>query len=172
MTEKFIIGLVGAPFGVYGFVKVRPCSGEIDHLLKLQSVIICQNGKERLFTIEESNPAPPGVLMRFSGINSPEAAKSLNGAQLLAGREQAAPLGEGEFYIEDLKGLPVISAADEKIGNITDIIEGGGGELAEIQLTNGEKRLVPFRKEFFTEISPQGGAEKGRVILQNLWILE
>jgi 16S rRNA processing protein RimM len=168
MTEKFIVGLVGAPFGVKGFVKVRPTSGEIVHLLKLQSVIVSKDGEERPLKIEESAPAAQSVLMRFAGIDSPEKAKTFTGAQLLAGREQAAPLNEGEFYIEDLKGLAVIAEKGETVGHITDIIEGGGGELAEIELTNGEKRLVPFRREFFSGIFP----EKGKVVLQNLWILE
>jgi len=176
MTEKFIIGLVGAPFGVNGFVKVNPCSGEIGHLLKLKSVVISKDGKEQTLQIEEIASASPAVLVRFAGIDSPEKAKTLNGAQLIAGREQAAPLGDDEFYIEDLKGLTVISsgvngekgASEVIIGSITDIIEGGNGELAEIKLSNGEKRLVPFRKEFFSEICPQ----KGKVVLQNLWILE
>ena len=174
MTEKFIIGLVGAPFGVKGFLKVRSFSGEIDHLLNLSSVIVSKGEKEQLLKIEETAPALPAVLIHFAGINSPEAARELTGAQLLAGREQAAPLCEGEFYIEDLKGLPVVSHTDidggngGTLGKITDIIEGGGGELAEIELINGEKRFVPFRLDFFTEISP----EKGRVVLQNLWILE
>jgi 16S rRNA processing protein RimM len=168
VTEKFIIGLIGSPFGVKGFVKVRPLSGEIDHLLKLQSVVVSKDGKEREFQVEETTPAPPVVLMRFKGIESPEAAKTLTGAQLIAGREQAAPLGEGEFYIEDLKGLAVIAVNGGTIGKITDIIEGGGGELAEIELLSGEKRLIPFRREFFTEISPA----QGRVALDNLWILE
>jgi 16S rRNA processing protein RimM len=174
MTEKFIIGLVGAPFGVKGFVKVRPCSGEIDHLLELQSVLLCKDGKEKLYKIEESSPAHtgsmiPAVLIRFEGINSPEDAKVLSGAQLLVKREQAAPLKNGEFYIEDLKGLPVFANNENTLlGHITDIIEGGGGELVEIQLTNGDKKLVPFRKEFFTEINPK----KNRVSLENLWILD
>ena len=106
--------------------------------------------------------------MRFEGIDSPEKAKTLNGAQLIARREDAAPLGRDEFYIEDLKGLPVFAENGENIGQITDIIEGGGGELAEIRLSNGEIRLIPFRKEFFAEIDQS----KGKVILQNLWILE
>jgi 16S rRNA processing protein RimM len=168
MTEKFIIGLVGAPFGVKGFVKVNPCSGETGHLLKLKSVVVSKDGEERTLQIEESAPASSAVLMRFAGIDSPEKAKILNRAQLIAGREQAAPLGEGEYYIEDLKGLTVTAESGETVGEITDIIEGGGGELAEIKLSGGEKRLIPFRKEFFSEITPQ----KGRVVLQNLWILD
>jgi len=168
MTDKFVVGIIGAPFGVKGFVKIRSLSGEIDHLLKLQSVIVSIDGKEKLLHIEESASAPPAVLMRFTGIDSPEAAKTLSGAQLLACRDQAAPLGEGEFYIEDLKGLHVTTESGEIIGSITDIIEGGGGELAEILTQEQEKKLVPFRSEFFTEIIP----EKGKIVLTNMWILE
>jgi 16S rRNA processing protein RimM len=168
MTEKFIIGQVGAPFGIKGFVKVRSTSGETDHLLILQSVILRKDGKERIFKIEEISITPPAVLMRFEGISTPEEAKTLNGAQLLADREQAAPLDDGEFYIEDLKGLPVVCENGTSIGFITDIIEGGGGELAEIALSNGEKRLVPFRKEFFPEIN----LENKTAVLQNLWCLD
>jgi 16S rRNA processing protein RimM len=168
VTEKFIVGQVGAPFGVKGFVKVRPLSGEIDHLLKLSSVIVSRDGKEQLIQIEEAEPASSAVLMRFKGIDSPEAAKAFSGAKLITDREQAAPLSEGEFYIEDLKGLAVVGINDETIGQVLDIIEGGGGELAEIELLNGEKRLVPFRKEFFVEIDPA----KGMVVLDNIWILE
>ena len=168
LTDKFIIGIIGAPFGVNGFVKVRPLSGEIDHLLKLDSVIVSKDNKEKLLDIEEITPVPPGVHIKFSGIGSPEAAKTLNGAQLIVSREQAAPLAEGEFYIEDLKGLPVAGENGEIIGLILDIIEGGGGSLVEIKLNGGEKRLIPLRKEFFSEISP----EKGKIVLQNLWILE
>ena len=173
MTERFIVGLVGAPFGLKGFVKVRPLSGEIEHLLKLQSVIIRQGDKERLLKIEENDVSGSVVLMRFAGINSPEAAKTLGSAELLADREQASPLRAGEFYVEDLKGLAVVEPSSQGldgaiVGHITDIMEGGGGDLAEIRLNNGELKLVPFRREFFSGIDP----EKGRVVLQNLWILE
>ena len=168
MTEKFVVGIVGSPFGVKGFVKVRPLSGEIEHLLKLQSVTVTKDGKEKLLQIEEINPSPPNVLIHFKGIDTPEAAKTLNGAQLLVDRSQAAPLAEGEFYIEDLKGLQIISGSGEQIGIITDIIEGGGGELVEIKLTDSETRLVPLRKEFFPDISP----ENCKIVLENLWILE
>jgi 16S rRNA processing protein RimM len=141
-------------------------------LLKLDSVVVSKNGKESTRKIEECSASPPGVLMRFEGIESPEAAKTFNGAQLISGRDQAAPLEDGEFYIEDLKGLPVAGENGETIGFISDIIEGGGGNLVEIELKqihgSTERKLVPFRKEFFSEISP----EKGRIVLSNLWILE
>jgi len=169
MTERFIIGTIGAPFGVKGFIKVHSASGETGHLLKLKSVIISKDGKDQKLKIAESALALPAVLIRFEGIDTPEAVKLLNGAKLIGSRDQAAPLNKGEYYIEDLKELPVQSEDGRIIGHVIDIIEGGGGELAEIKLsvasthTDNEKILVPFRKEFFAEIAP----EKNRLILNS-----
>ena len=175
MTEKFIIGIIGAPYGLDGFVKVHSPSGETDHLLLLTDVIIRKKGEPRRLIIEENKTLGKSVLMRFAGIDSPEAARALSGAELLAGREQASPLHEGEFYIEDLKGLAIRGETDrsgnpngEILAHIRDIVEGGGGELAELELLNGEIKMVPFRQEFFSEINLQ----KGFAVLKNLWILE
>jgi len=168
--EKFIAGIVGAPFGLEGFVKVKPLSGEIEHLLKLKSATLRKDGKERVLAVEESAPSLPALVMRFAGFNSPEEAKALAGAELIVSREEAASLKPGEFYVEDLKGLEVLASGEnpQVLGHIHAIIEGGGGDLAEITLTDGKRKLVPFRKEFFSGID----LENRRVILDNLWILE
>jgi 16S rRNA processing protein RimM len=166
--ETFIAGIVGAPFGLEGFVKVKPLSGEIEHLLRLKSATLRLDGNERVLAIEESAPSLPVVVMRFAGFNSPEEAKTLAGAELIVSREEAAALKPGEFYVEDLKGLAVLGENSQILGHINAIIEGGGGDLAEITLNNGKYKLVPFRKEFFSGID----LENRRVTLNNLWILE
>jgi 16S rRNA processing protein RimM len=189
VTDRFIVGLVGAPFGLKGFVKVRPLSGEIDHLLKLTRVILRRDGTEKTMDIETAVPLLPQVAIKFAGIDSPEAAKTLGGAELITGREHASPLKPGEYYIEDLRGLAVIAAdaaADtgsqaagagengfsgqnnEILGYITGVVEGGGGDLAEIRLSTGEFRFVPFRSEFFAPLD----LSSGRIILLKRWILE
>jgi 16S rRNA processing protein RimM len=105
--------------------------------------------------------------MKFAGVDAPEEAKALKGAEIIADRVHAAPLKPGEFYVEDLKGLEV-AGDGEVLGRIMDIIEGGGGELAEIRLNSGEVRLVPFRGEFFGDIS----LKTGKAALLERWILE
>jgi 16S rRNA processing protein RimM len=168
VTEKFIIGMVGAPFGVKGFVKIRVFSGETEHLLDLTEVVLRQNDRERFFAVEETVPQGASLLMKFKGIDSPEAAKPLSGAEIVADRAHAAPLKPGEFYIEDLKGLEITDEAGATLGTITDIIEGGSGELAELKLNTGETKLAPFRSEFFGSIS----LENRRAVLLEKWIIE
>ena len=106
--------------------------------------------------------------MHFTGIDSPEAAALLKGAEIIAERKFAAPLNEGEYYVEDLIGLEVVDKNEASLGRITGMAEGGGGELAEVELFSGEKRFVPFRKEFFGDVNP----EKGKIVLLEPWILD
>lgn len=188
MTESFTLAVIGSPFGLKGHLKVKSLSGETGHLSALKTVNLRQKGKEKEFSVEETMETDEVsvLLMKFTGIDSPEAAKVLTGSELVADRAQAAPLKPGEFYIEDLKGLQVIRGNGEQgtgngdceapnkdhnpeiLGHITDILEGGNGEVAEVKLPSGELKMVPFRKEFFGDINIE---EKWAVLLQP-WILE
>jgi 16S rRNA processing protein RimM len=185
MTERFVAGLLGAPFGLEGFIKLRTLSGETSHILSLRSVCLRLPDGERVYEVEKIAGSGGRVLVKFRGVDSPEAAALLRGAALLVGREEAAPLGENEFYVEDLRGIRVVASCpegprtegmdavsapepDEFLGTVTGMLEAGGGQLLELRLPTGELRLVPFRAEFFGEVDP----EKGRAVLLNRWILE
>jgi len=159
---------VGAPFGLDGFVKVRPFSGETGHFSRLDNVILRQEGREKTLGLAEIVPRLDSLLIRFEGIDSPEAAALLAGAEIIVRREYGAPLKEGEYYVEDLKGLEVVTGNGEILGHITNVVEGGGGELAEVKLLSGKTQFAPYRKEFFGEPD----LEKGKIVLLEPWILE
>jgi 16S rRNA processing protein RimM len=108
------------------------------------------------------------ALIRFAGIDNPEKAALLKGAEIIAPRENAAPLKEGEYYVEDLKGLQVIDSEGRTLGHITAVTEGSGGNLAEVKLLSGVKRIAPFRKEFFGDVN----LEEGKIVLLESWVLE
>jgi 16S rRNA processing protein RimM len=168
VTDQFVVALVGAPFGLKGFVKVQSLSRETDHLKRLRSVVLRREKAEGLYEVEETSGASRFFLMKFKGIDTPEAAKGLQGAELVTDRAHAAPLKAGEFYIEDLRGLEVVSVSGVALGRVRDVIEGGGGELAEVRLPGGELRLVPFRQEFLGDIN----LKTGKAVLLKEWILE
>lgn len=167
MTERFVAGVVRAPFGLRGRVKVQSYSGEIDHLEELRAVVLRKDGVERRLTVEETGGAPASFYMKFAGLDTPEAVKPLSGWELVVPREAAAYLEEGEFYVEDLRGIDVLLDG-VRVGELRDVLEGGGGQLAEVALDSGGTRLVPFRDEFFGEIDAAGR----KAVLRAGWILE
>ncbi|MCL2602506.1 MAG: ribosome maturation factor RimM [Treponema sp.] len=149
-------------------MKIRPSSGEIDHFFRLETVTLRQGGVEVPRKVAETVPHGNALLMRFDGVTSPEAAKLLTGAEIVVDREFAAPLRDGEHYIEDMKGLAVVSAEGQTLGHIADVLEGGGGQLAEVTLSSGETRLAPYRKEFFGELN----LAEGTIVLLAPWVLD
>jgi 16S rRNA processing protein RimM len=163
-----VAALVGAPFGVKGFVKAKPLSGEPEHLERLETATLRRLKDEQTFYIEEIRIIGKALAIKFRGIETPEAAKALSGAELLVDRDHAAPLGKDEYYVEDLRGLPIYNLRGEILGEILDVLEGGNGQLIEALLSGGATRLVPFRNEFFGEVDP----EKRRAVLLNEWVLE
>ncbi|MDR1229850.1 MAG: ribosome maturation factor RimM [Spirochaetaceae bacterium] len=182
LIERFVAGIIGPPFGLEGFVKFRSFSGETAHLKRLASITLRKNGVESVFPVEEmrSRGASGEGVIRFAGFDSPEKAKALGGSEIMVSRKDAAPLGKGEYYIEDLKGLSVVAGAktpDAKAGTVfgvvTGVYEGGGGSLLEVKLgddgfSRDVMRLVPFRDEFIGEVS----LKKGTVVLLAPWVLE
>ena len=159
---------MGAPFALKGFVKVKPFSGETAHLSNLARVTLRWGDKEETREVEEVVLQDGALLLRFAGILGPEAAKALKGAEIIVDSEYAAPLKEGEYYVESLKGLQVVNLAGEALGRVADVVEGGGGELLEIALISGGARLAPFRDEFFADVN----LEEGKITLIEPWILE
>jgi 16S rRNA processing protein RimM len=171
VEERFVSAVILSPFALEGFVKARSLSGETEHLLRLSSAVLRGKFGERVYKIEKSltiGGVPAHILIKFDGIDTPEAAKTLSGSEILLSRLEAAPLAEGEYYIEDLKGLRILDNNGVTLGEVSGILEGGGGQLVETRLSSGASKLIPFRNEFFGEIS----LEKKEITLLAAWILE
>jgi 16S rRNA processing protein RimM len=170
IDDRFVSAIVLSPFALEGFVKIRSLSGEIGHLLRLSSVVLRSKTGERVYQTEAARiieGSPGHLLLKFRDIDTPEQAKALSGAEIVLPRSEAAPLARNEYYIEDLKGLRVAGVDGGVFGEVTGILDGGGGQLAEVRLPSGELKLVPFRGEFFGEID----MEKGEITLTAPWIL-
>ncbi|MDR1867114.1 MAG: ribosome maturation factor RimM [Treponema sp.] len=152
MTTRFVTAIVGSPFGLEGFVKVRSLSGEVEHFQRLQSVIVRYNGTEHEYFIEKCVLLGATVTLKFVGIDSPEQLKAISGGEILVDRDHAAPLGDGEWYINDLIDLKILNQDGTVYGTVYACMDGGGGTLLELSLTDGSKRFVPFRNEFIGTI--------------------
>lgn len=146
---------------------MRSLSGEYGHLERLKKVVLRREAEEKSYEIEETAALSNSLAVKFVGVDTPEKARLLSGAEFIISREEAVPLKAGEFYVEDLRSLEVFCAG-EKVGDILDVVEGGGGSLVEIRLLDGKKRFAPFRNEFFGVID----LERNKAELLNTWILE
>ncbi len=148
--DTLAVGIVRSSHGVKGFVKVLSFSGETAHLLRLRRVELNINGERSTRVIEDARPFKNGVLLKFEGIDSPEAAKALSGAELWVLREEAAPLAEDEYYLADLCNCELF-CGEERRGRIVSVAAGSSGDLLEVETKDGLK-IVPFTRRFIGEV--------------------
>ena len=192
MTEQFVVGIVRGTHGVAGEFKVESTSGEYEHFERMEEVTLTDGSTSKVFKVEEVAPGTGTLYMKLAGINSPEEAAKYNRWEIVVPRKYAHPLQKGEWYIEDLKGLSVFysdaaggtATAENTVGTVTNVMEGGSGYLVEILLSEscgflpenvrktkkGKRRTVyvPFNGEFFGAVD----VEKKLMQLMHLWILE
>ena len=195
-----MVGIIRGTHGLAGNCKVESTSGEFQHFTGMKDVVLRKNGVETKRTIEKVSIGGGILYIKFSGINSPEEAKKLSGSEIVVSREFACPCGKDEYYVEDLKQCQLVYASGsakgmaEKsaattaepvvVGTITDVLEGGAGDLFEVVLSEScsllsqelrttssgkpRKVLVPFKKEFIGTVD----TKNKQVQLMHLWILE
>ena len=148
MKQVLATGIVRAPHGVKGFVKVKPYSDDFQHFFSLKEVTLQREGKSRNVEIEQVQNHSGELLVKFKGIDSPEDARFISGWDILVPRQQASRLGKGEVYIADLPGMKLVYE-NEEVGEVVSTIEGAQVLLLEVLALDGKKYLVPYMKGIF-----------------------
>ena len=138
------LGVIGAPHGIKGEVRVKPFT-EDPLALGEYGPLTVEDGAT--LTIRSIRPAKTVVVVRFKEVQDRNAAKALNGKALFVERE-ALPddLEEEEFYHADLVGLRVQDEMGEPIGQVIAVHNFGAGDMLEIRLQGGHSAFIPFTK--------------------------
>ncbi len=162
MKQVLATGIVRAPHGVKGFVKVRPYSSDFEHFFSLKEVTLQREGKSRKAEIEQVLNHSGELLVKFKGIDSPESARFISGWDILVPREQASKLGKGEVYIADLPGMKLVYEQEEVeaevVGEVVSTLEGAQALLLEVLALDGKKYLVPYIKGVYvTDVDVEKG---------------
>jgi len=133
----------------------------------LKTVSARKGSVEKTLSVESTRRSGELLLLKFVGIDSPEASKLLADFELWVPKDQAAPLEDGEVYLADLIGCSLTFAGEVK-GRVTGFLEGASSVLLEVVKTNGSTCVVPFREVYLGNIDLTG-----RMIeLKVDWILE
>jgi 16S rRNA processing protein RimM len=152
---------------VKGEVKVLSYSGEYEHFEKFGTVSARKGGAAKTLKVEATRTVGGALLLKFAGIDTPEAAKLLADFELWVPKEKAAPLEPGEVYLADLAGCALVSGGEKK-GTVTGYLEGGSAVLLEVVKTDGSTCVVPFMDVYLGDIDWNGRT----IELKADWILE
>ena len=144
------VAQVGAAHGVRGEVKVTTFTADPMALANYKT-LMRQDGSPAL-TIASARPTKGGIVARLKGVDDRNAAEALRGLKLYISRDSLPPPEEDEFYLADLIGLAVESAAGELLGKVKTVQDFGAGDLLEIQPKAGASWWLPFTREAVPEV--------------------
>jgi 16S rRNA processing protein RimM len=112
------IGRIGRPHGVRGEVTVTFVSNRPERVAPGASF----HADGRVLVIASAREHQDKWLVHFEGVDDRTAAEELRGALLTAAPlDASAPLDDGEFWVHELIGSPVVDTAGRALGRIVGI---------------------------------------------------
>ena len=156
-NEKFLeCGKIINTHGVKGAVKAESWCDSPYVLADLEKIYTEENGKAKKYKVLKASVFKQFVLFELEGVCGMDAALAMKNKIIYASRDDIE-LEEGDFFIADLIGLPVIDAdSGREYGKLTDVINTGASDIYEIDTENGQK-MMPAVAVFVKEIDIEKG---------------
>lgn len=160
--QRVILGRIGAPHGLRGWVKVYSYTYPVDNILRYPEWQVgCRDGW-RAYRPCDGNLHGRGLTVRLApvdgegGASDREAAARLRGAEVAVWRSEMEAPAPGEYYWVDLIGLRVCTVTGEDLGLVQRIFETGANDVLVVR---GEReRLIPFlREQVIREVDVEAG---------------
>ncbi|NUQ24464.1 MAG: 16S rRNA processing protein RimM [Saprospiraceae bacterium] len=158
-NEDFIpIGFVRKVHGVYGEMRLQVREAFVDDVLKARLLFINRLGKPSPYFVASIRDAG-NILVKFEGVNTPEAAKQLNGSELLMRRTDILrPAEEAEaeaLPYAALLGYTIFDTDKGLVGAIDEVIDMPQQALAAVMYEDREV-LIPLNEHFIQAIDHAG----------------
>lgn len=113
---------------------------------------IAPNGEPKQLNLESYWFQNGRVVLKFSGYDTIESAKSLVGYELGLPEEERVKLSAGEFYDWELEGCSVEIQGGSAIGKVREVMRTGGVELLVVEDETRREHLIPMAQSIVVEI--------------------
>jgi 16S rRNA processing protein RimM len=131
---------VGRPHGLDGSFTVRDARAG---LLELGARVLIADSERRIVRRAGLDSAP---IVRLEGCSDRDAAAALVGAELHVSLASAPPLGEDEWYAEELEGCAVVDG-ERAVGSVRRLLALPSCEVLEVARPGEADLLVPLVRD-------------------------
>ena len=147
--DTLVMGQVLLPYGVKGWLRVRPHTAAPEGLLQLGPWWLRSpaGGPWREVGVVAGRPHAGALLVHLYGVESREAALALKGFDVGVPRAALPDARAGEIYQADLRGLEVVNRAGAVLGRVVEVADFGAHPLLRVTrpgVTAEEERLIPY----------------------------
>ena len=162
-SDTLPVGVVGRPRGLSGELTLHPYNPGGFGLRGVTSVVLVHGKTRTTFAVQALRRAGQGWVLRLLGIATRDDAEKLVHASVRIDRRLLPPLGESEFFVEDLLGCTVQNEQGEDFGRVESLFWNGAQDVMSIQGT--QETLIPVVPEFVRTVDVLGR----RVVVDWVW---
>lgn len=148
---RLMIGVIGAPHGVRGELRVRIISDFPERIPDLNYVYLGDETEPRRLR-DIRLGADNFAILRVGGISGRDEAAAQRGQPLYMDIRDAKPLEEGEYYWHQLIDMTVVTPEGETLGTLTSIMQTGANDVYTITQPDGKELLLPALKDVILDI--------------------
>lgn len=149
--SRVTVGRLTGVFGTRGELRCRATDAQA--LILGSTLILAGNGTERTVRCSGIRTAHGRLLLRFDGIDSPEAAHPLVGAEVYAEGDDGV-LGPDEYHDSDLIGLRLIDEQGRELARVVGVEHYSAQDCLVV---GPDRALVPLVKAFIKRVDLAGG---------------
>jgi 16S rRNA processing protein RimM len=156
------LGVIGAPFGVRGWVKIRSFTDPPERLLTHRVLQLKSGGAWAPYQIEATGRSAGQLTAKLAGVNDRDQAQGLRGAPVGVPRSKLPQRGEKDYYRTDLIGCEAVNLDGVRLGAVTHFVETPAQVLMVVRGT--QEYWVPATPRHLKRVDLEGR----RVILD--WV--
>ncbi len=150
-----IVGVVGAPHGVRGEVKVHPRTDVADRFRK-GSRLLCDGVGE--LVVASVRGAADVPIVRFDGLTTRTHAERIRGRNLRVSRAEARRAAKDAYLWVDLLGLRAETPDGTSLGVVSEVLRAGETDVLVVRAAgSGEELLYPAIASVVREVDIAGG---------------
>lgn len=139
--EYLLVGTVRRPHGVHGEILMDVVTDFPERLTA--GVRVFLGGAHTPVQIVSCRGHDRGLLIKFEGVETPEAAGLHRNQPVWVLAADRPPLPDGLYYHHQLLGCSVEDDKGRAIGTLTEILETGANDVYSVRTASGREVLLP-----------------------------
>src|SRR5438105_4899707 len=154
-SDDPIVGVVGAPHGVRGEVKVHPRTDVADRFRKGSRLLCDGMGELVVSSVRGAEDVP---IVRFDGLNTRNDAERIRGRNLRVSRAEARRAAKDAYLWADLLGLRAETPDGRELGRVIEVLRAGETDVLVVRAEGSREELMfPAIASVVREVDIAGG---------------
>ncbi|MCV2885587.1 ribosome maturation factor RimM [Aestuariibacter sp. AA17] len=146
-SDTLVIGKIGAPYGVKGWVKITSYTEELSGIFDYSPWVLGENGKE--YKVDHWRPHNKALIAKLVGVDNRDEAEAIKNLDIIIKAEQLPQLEGDEYYWRDLVDMQVVTDKGYDLGVVKELFATGANDVMLVKArTNdafGQKeRMIPY----------------------------